>query len=216
MSILYDYPLPLNEIGIRNFYSVINIIQVGRVDKWLKKEGDWFDTRDPICIVTVSEDLIIENYNDVQVEIDAHSSGIIAKIMVNAGDIIPVHTPIAMFLDNKQEYLEYLEGLRLAQDEVELIEEMKPLSDEGIKATSKILMREIRHIMKKCEIDTSSDFAKELQNLARKGNSDLLSVFEASFDGKSFNEETFDMKFFLDNATEIVNESLEVKRSQTA
>jgi hypothetical protein len=37
----------------------------------------------------------------------------------------------------------------------------------------------------------------------------LLSVFEASYEGKYFNETSFDAKFFIDNAKDIINESEE-------
>jgi hypothetical protein len=50
------------------------------------------------------------------------------------------------------------------------------------------------------------ELAKQLQSLARKGDPSLLSVFQASFDGIAFNQETFDVKFFLENAQAIVNE----------
>jgi hypothetical protein len=50
------------------------------------------------------------------------------------------------------------------------------------------------------------DFAKELQNLARHGDVALMEIFEASFDGLVFNQETFDTKFFLENATSVVME----------
>jgi hypothetical protein len=49
-------------------------------------------------------------------------------------------------------------------------------------------------------------FAKKLQSLARKGNPELLAAFEASYEGAAFNQETFDEKFFLDNAHDIVEE----------
>ena len=50
------------------------------------------------------------------------------------------------------------------------------------------------------------EFAKSLQSLARKGDSELMTLFEASFEGISFNEETFDEKYFLDNVKDYVNE----------
>lgn len=49
-------------------------------------------------------------------------------------------------------------------------------------------------------------FAKKLQSLARKGDPELLAAFEASYEGAAFNQETFDEKFFLENAHDIVEE----------
>jgi hypothetical protein len=48
--------------------------------------------------------------------------------------------------------------------------------------------------------------AKTLLSLARKGNADLTAVFESSYEGKAFNVESFDKKFFIDNAKEVVEE----------
>lgn len=50
------------------------------------------------------------------------------------------------------------------------------------------------------------ELAKKLQSLARNGDSALMDAFQASFDGVAFNRETFDIKFFLDNAEAIANE----------
>ena len=50
-------------------------------------------------------------------------------------------------------------------------------------------------------------FAKKLMSLARKGNADLLSTFEASFEGNEFNLDSFDRKFFIENAKEIIKEN---------
>ncbi len=51
------------------------------------------------------------------------------------------------------------------------------------------------------------EFAKKLQSLARKGDSAIMDAFQASFDGVAFNKDTFDIKFFLENALAIVNEA---------
>lgn len=50
------------------------------------------------------------------------------------------------------------------------------------------------------------EFAKGLLSAARKSNAELMSVFEASFEGDAFDSTSFDREFFLDNATEIVKE----------
>jgi pyruvate/2-oxoglutarate dehydrogenase complex dihydrolipoamide acyltransferase (E2) component len=187
---------------------------MGRVDKWLKKEGDVFRGTEALCEVTVSQDGVFDNYSDVQVAVDAHQPGVLSKILVQNGEIVAVDQPIAIFVDDLKEYMELVEASRIATAEAELIAEMKSDTDDAtIKSNSKILMREIRHLMKKGNIEQDSEFAKELQYLARKSNPDLLSIFEASFDGQQFNEETFDVKFFIENAEEIVKESIEAKHN---
>ena len=43
-------------------------------------------------------------------------------------------------------------------------------------------------------------------SLARKKHAGLLATFEASFDGNVFTTDTFDSKFFLESARDIVRE----------
>jgi hypothetical protein len=50
------------------------------------------------------------------------------------------------------------------------------------------------------------EFAKSILSLARKSDAELLAVFEASFDGASLDSETFDVKFFLNNAQDLLKE----------
>ena len=97
---------------------------MGRVDKWLKKEGDVFRSTDPLCEVTVSADAVFDNYNDVQVAVDAHQSGVLSKILVPNGEIVAVDQPIALFVDDLKEYMELVEASRLATAEAELMEGM--------------------------------------------------------------------------------------------
>lgn len=148
---------------------------------------------------------------DVTIAIDAHREGVIATILVEEGQTCNVNEPIAMFVANMSEYMEHVENIRIASGEAEMMEEMKPANGDGNHA--KTLLRQIRNMMQSGEITSDTEFAKELQFLARKGNPDLLSVFEASCDNEHFTPETFDKKFFLENAEEVVKESLELKRS---
>ena len=158
-----------------------------------------------MCEVTLSEE-------DVRVAIDAHREGVIATILVEEGQTIGVNEPIAMFVANMAEYMEHVENIRLASGEAEMMEEMKPANVQEA-GSAKTLLRQIRNMMQNGDIISDTEFAKELQHLARKGNPDLLSVFEASCDNEIFSAANFDKKFFLENAEDIVKESLEIKKS---
>lgn len=61
-----------------------------------------------------------------------------------------------------------------------------------------------------------SDLAKSLLALARKGDPDLLAIFEASFDNKLSDADSFDSKFFLENAADIVKEQTEKQRGTSS
>lgn len=84
---------------------------------------------------------------------------------------------------------------------IELLEDSK----DG-KTDIKTVMREVRKLIKEGLIEDESDFAKRLQTLCRKGDKDIITLFDSSFEGNNFNIETFDKKFFIDNAKEIVEE----------
>lgn len=118
-----------------------------------------------------------------------------------------------MFVDNIEEYMEHVENLRIASGEAEMLAEMKPRTDIEKNDVLKLLLNEIRYLITNNDIQNDTEISKELQSLGRKGNKELISIFEASYDGNFNRENNFDKKFFLDNAIEIVNESLEKKKS---
>lgn len=62
-----------------------------------------------------------------------------------------------------------------------------------------------------CYNDFFLEFATTLMGLARKGDTQLINVFEASCEGLHYDDETFDNEFFLENAQAIVDEVLKKK-----
>ena len=71
-----------------------------------------------MCEVTLSDE-------GVTVAVVAHRSGVIASIIVEAGQTATVNEPIAMFVDNMSEYMEHVENIRLASGEAERSEERR-------------------------------------------------------------------------------------------
>ena len=52
-----------------------------------------------------------------------------------------------------------------------------------------------------------------MQDLARKEDKELISIFSASYEGKPCSQNTtFDASFFIENANDIVNEYLSKKK----
>ena len=118
-----------------------------------------------------------------------------------------------MFVDDMKEYFEHVENTRLAVGEAEMMKIMTAdTHDPALLTNAQALLQSVRNMIKVGDIDDTTEFAKELQFLARKGNPDLLSIFEASCDNVLYNPKTFDKKFFLNNAEEIVQESLTIKK----
>ncbi len=64
-------------------------MRTGTIVKWLKKEGDRVEKRESILEIETEK---------VTFEIDAEESGILSKIMVKAGDEVPVGATIAFIL----------------------------------------------------------------------------------------------------------------------
>lgn len=166
----------------------------------MKKEGEYFESLESLCEVTLSVE-------EIRIGVDVERCGVLCSILVAAGQTVDVNEPIAMFVDDMDDYMEHVEK----QKEL-LKEEKEKKTDAGPVSHSKNLLRHIKMMIQSDEIDSNSDFAKELQSLARKGNEDLISVFEASYESENFTPESFDKKFFLSNAEEIVTESLKLKK----
>lgn len=177
----------------------INEATEGVVDQWLKKVGDSFVNGERLCIVSLG---------DLTVAVDAIRDGVISEILLPAGQKGSVSKPIAIFVQNQKEYLAFLEDERQESLEAEKMAEAKSVEsapEKGKVADSKDLMRAVRHLIQTGKLDGDSEIAKKMQGLARKGNTELLSIFEASTDGP-YNPDTFDYKFFMENATDVVKE----------
>eukprot|EP01038_Epipyxis_sp_PR26KG_P004861 gene4861-6812_t len=182
---------------------VIMDVKVGTVDKWLKKEGEEFQKGDELCEVSLS---------DFSIAIDAPSYGIMAKILVKNRGEVNANDPIAVYAQTKDSYMTYLDSVRISSDEEENIAELKEINEEKSKPLDKMtLLKEIKNLIHEGKIDGDSDFARQLQSQARKGNKDLMDIFVASFDGSTYNINTFDEDFFIDNAQGLINEIKEIK-----
>lgn len=59
----------------------------GRVDRWLKKVGD---------IVKKGEEIVEVSTDKITNVVESPADGILAKILVNEGEIVPVATPIGI------------------------------------------------------------------------------------------------------------------------
>jgi hypothetical protein len=173
---------------------IVGDAKEGTIDEWYKNEGDSFNNGEKLCTVTLDIGLTIA--------IDAPNSGVLGEIYATAGKPMKIDTPIAMFVENSNQYFAYVEDQRVANMDKEkqaVIEEIKV--EEQKKPDAKGLLREIKVLLSNGDINSDSTFAKTLQKLARQCYPDLVSIYEASCDGPDF-----DKKFFLQNAEEIVTE----------
>ena len=61
-------------------------------------------------------------------------------------------------------------------------------------------MREIRHLIEAGHIKENSELATDLLAMARNEDKELMNAFRASYEGAVFNKDSFNIKFFLQNA----------------
>lgn len=173
----------------------------GKVTKWLKSEGETFHVGEYLCQISIA---------GLEIALECQHYGIVMEKLVNEGQIIEVGEPIIAYAPTPEAYAQYIDHKRIVAEEAIMAEEAMELQAEAKekskKPTNLVLMREIKHLIQDGDIEEGSEFAKKIQALARKNNAALMAAFEASFDGIAFNEETFDKKFFLENAKEIINE----------
>ena len=58
----------------------------GTIVEWLKRPGDWVEADEVVCVVTTDK---------VDVEIPCPATGVLAKIVAEVGDTVPVGEVIA-------------------------------------------------------------------------------------------------------------------------
>jgi pyruvate/2-oxoglutarate dehydrogenase complex dihydrolipoamide acyltransferase (E2) component len=118
------------------------------VDKWLKREGESFKSGESLCEVSIS---------GFSLAIDQPTHGIVAEIIANDGKTVDTDHPIASFVLNTEEYLEFVEAKRLLVEDSERMESTKEVQDEKTKKPdTMVLMREIKHLIQHGEIEEGS------------------------------------------------------------
>lgn len=182
--------------------------KTGRIDEWLVAEGDAIKVGQDICHVSVG---------DLVVGVESQHAGVLAQICVPAGETeIAADCTIALCVDTAEDYTRFLQKqLRAARESIEAAAPEAVAAPAAVAAApepeaggAKVtdLLREVRALINSGVVVEESDFAKKLLSQCRKGNRELLSVFEASFEGETFDHATFDANFFLDNAKDILEE----------
>jgi len=172
----------------------------GTIMAWLKAEGDAVKDGESLCQVEVG---------DMIIEISAPFAGVLADIIAEKNQVIKTAGQVAVVCDSKESYLNYIEEARIKHQEEERLKQVTEVKEEKIiRPSSGSLLREIKHMLDAGKLDAVKDaqFVAALQALARKGHPELLAAFEAAFEGSSFNIDTFDVAFFLDNARAVVQE----------
>ena len=98
----------------------------GKIVKWLRKEGDW---------VKKGEGIVEIETEKVTFEVEAEESGILSKVMAEAGDEVSVGTIIAFILQPGEEAPEVPEPVIVAkgEEQVEVLE--APREAQAIKAS---------------------------------------------------------------------------------
>ena len=91
------------------------------------------------------------------VGVDADTSGIIAKILVPVGKKCPIDESIAILVADENEYMNYLDEVRiLSKDDDILIETTKVIEEGKKKPDMKVLLREIKHMIQEGLIEDGS------------------------------------------------------------
>ena len=186
-----------------HFIRMPNVMDAkqGTILAWVKKEGDKFNQGDTLCEVDLGS---------VTVAVDAIQSGVISEIVVRENCVVKVDEPIATYVNNMNEYLNFVEEQRIHQYENEKKTELREIIDGPDEAkipedlANVRMMKDVRLIIKDKLIEDET-VAKIVQTLARKGHKELAAAYKASFDG-----EAFDRDFFVATAVDIAREHEEM------
>ena len=186
----------------------------GRVTKWIKKEGERVYPGMSVCRVQV---------DDMEIEMGSPFSGVLADILVKEYVTVPHEEEICVVCDSKEAYMTYFERRRVAALELE----KERMATEGVSTNSanhddgndqvtfkyqstgsgieNIAVNCLRHL-KKMHNEKFIDATqyRELKKLTRQGDTELLTVYKASFetdeDSETGNESAFDVSDFVESA----------------
>lgn len=120
----------------------------GIIDKWLKKEGEEFKLNERICEVTL---------DGLTIAVEAPSNGYLSQIFIQSGISVPVGTLLANYTENREDFLNYRESLRIKNMEDNLLADAEMMIDEKNKKPDvKLLLREIKNMIKNGSISDGS------------------------------------------------------------
>lgn len=202
------------------YHLILLFYQEGTVSKWTKKEGDSIVAGESICEIS---------FSDLTLAIDSPFTGVLSKIVCREGAIAPVDKPIAEYVLSKEDFLALRESERIDAD---LTERM--VHDDVKKIDVKHMMKEVKLLIENGKLEEDGgivfspliflfyrllpslvynlvDISLEIQRLARKGDAELFSIFEASFKGEFYDSDNFNAKFFVTNAKDLASEYLKKK-----
>jgi biotin carboxyl carrier protein len=172
----------------------------GTVLEWIKSEGESITEGESICRVEIG---------DMLLEIESPFNGLIANILVEQNVPLPVNSELVIVCDGKESYMSYFENSRIAAQEEEMARVIaESQAEREVKPSATIVLKEIRHMLEMGILDRKQDltFIKSLQSLVRKENNEILTAFDSSFEGIYFNTNTFDAKYFIEQARDIVED----------
>jgi hypothetical protein len=205
----------------------------GEVDRWLKTKGDTVEASDTICEATVGDFTvgIDSGHTGIIAEI-VLAAGIEAEAGSTLVHIVDTEEAYLQYIENKAKVesaasksSEDVSSIfdradkdgdgKIDKEELQdLLHSISssggdgPQPDEIATADSTIaiaeILRVIRHLTEQGSIPEGSEFAKELKRLIRKADPDIIATFNASYEGDTFNEETFDGKFFVQESSDII------------
>eukprot|EP01031_Cornospumella_fuschlensis_P024857 gene24857-30034_t len=204
LSVITQEPIP-NSRYIKHFFTMPDVFdgKDGRIKKWNKQVGEEFQTGDTICVIS---------FSIASIEYSAESSGILTEHLAKEEIPVAMNKPFASYVLSKEAYMSFIDSkhdaLKDAEHLAEANEVIAAKNSEPKKPDTMLVMKEIKHLIQSGMIEDGGDFAKKLQSLVRKGDKDIMDAFQASFDGTVFSRESFDSKFFLSNAQEIVKEKM--------
>lgn len=219
--------LPAGEYSKVAMPSVMDSVN-GKVDEWLKIEGEWIAQGENLCEVTL---------DDLTIGITAPAEGYLS-IVAEEGKTVATHKVLAIIAGTSDDYNKFV-GIGVdvhgrVDDEAGRAPTVDEAGGEGVVSTGNttttatttnedayeefkvdeaaLILRAVKHMMNNGVIDENSDFTKRLRRLIRKKNREVFATFEASFEGEwdDFHpEDNFDAKFFLSGVEDIVEEDME-------
>ncbi len=113
--------------------------------KWLKAEGETFNSGESLCELS---------FSSISIAYDTEHSGVLAQILVHDGQMVEVDSPIAVYASTKEDYMTYIDNKRLESIAAEMLADTK--EEKPQKPDKMILLREIKHLIQDGHIEDGS------------------------------------------------------------
>ena len=133
----------------KTYFEILKDSTTGTVDKWFKREGEQISASDKLCEVTL---------DGITIHLNTGQDGYLVDIIKEPGQVAHVEDAVALYVTDKESFLNYLESAREESKEESILAKVKEEKEENLpqKFDNKLLIRELRHLLEIGKLEEGS------------------------------------------------------------